>query len=89
MLQIGTGFSDDDLQKHSTFFKDHVIPQPKSYYRYDSSLAPDHWFDVVQVWEIKCADLSLSPIHRAALGIVSNGISLCLIFSLLMELTGQ
>jgi len=70
-FQIGTGFSDDDLQKHTTFFKQHVIPQPRPYYRYDSQHEPDHWFDAVQVWEIKCADLSLSPVHRAAIGIVS------------------
>ncbi|XP_031625448.1 DNA ligase 1 isoform X2 [Contarinia nasturtii] len=78
ICKLGTGFSDDDLVKHSEFLKQHVIPSPKSYYRFESSLEPDDWFDVVQVWEVLCADLSLSPVHQAAKGIVDQekGISL-------------
>jgi len=78
ICKIGTGFSDEDLAKHSEFFKDHVIEKPKSYYAFDTQHTPDHWFDVAQVWEVKCADLSISPVHCAAKGIVdpSKGISL-------------
>ncbi|KAI4485370.1 hypothetical protein M0804_006875 [Polistes exclamans] len=72
LCKIGTGFSEEDLQKHTQFFKEHLITQSKSYYRFDSSHEPDHWFEPVQVWEIKCADLSLSPVHRAAIGIVDS-----------------
>lgn len=78
ICKIGTGFTDEHLDKHHQFFKDHVISQPKAYYRYDDSLAPDHWFDAVQVWEIRAADLSISPVHKAGVGLVDpvKGISL-------------
>jgi len=78
ICKIGTGFTDEDLAKHHTFFQDHVTEKPKSYFCYDQNLAPDHWFEPVQVWEVKCADMSISPVHRAATGIVdpSKGISL-------------
>jgi len=78
ICKIGTGFSDEDLQKHATFFKEHLIPEAKSYYSYDSSHSPDHWFEPVQVWEVKCADLSVSPVHKAAIGKIDpcKGVSL-------------
>ena len=49
ICKIGTGFSDEDLKTHSEFFKDHVIKDARSYYRFDSGLTPDDWFDAVQV----------------------------------------
>merc|ERR1719187_1907064 len=78
ICKIGTGFSDEDLAKHAAFFKDQVIEKAKAYYNYDQSHAPDHWFEPVQVWEVKCADLSVSPVHKAALGKVdpAKGVSL-------------
>ncbi|XP_053307437.1 DNA ligase 1 isoform X2 [Spea bombifrons] len=78
ICKIGTGFTDEDLEKHYNFLKDHVIESPRSYYRWDGCMQPDHWFHPVQVWEVKCADLSVSPVHKAALGLVESekGISL-------------
>lgn len=38
----------------------------------DQAAEPDVWLDAVQVWEVKCADLSLSPVHKAAMGMVSG-----------------
>lgn len=78
ICKIGTGFKDDDLEQHSKFFKEHIISEPKTYYVWDEGVKPDVWFDAIQVWEVKCADLSISPVHRAAVGRVDDekGISL-------------
>ncbi|XP_039437445.1 DNA ligase 1 isoform X2 [Culex pipiens pallens] len=78
ICKIGTGFSDEDLQQHTDFLKQHIVPRAKNYYRYDASHEPDDWFEPAQVWEVLCADLSLSPVHRAAQGHIDpeKGISL-------------
>ncbi|XP_067330679.1 DNA ligase 1 isoform X2 [Channa argus] len=78
VCKIGTGFKDEDLEQHYKFLKEHILPKPRAYYRVDQSAEPDVWLDAVQVWEVKCADLSLSPIYKAAMGMVDpeKGISL-------------
>ncbi|XP_062843493.1 DNA ligase 1 [Trichomycterus rosablanca] len=78
VCKIGTGFKDEDLEQHYNFLKEHILPKPRAYYRVDQSAEPDVWLDAVQVWEVKCADLSLSPVYKAAMGLVDpeKGISL-------------
>lgn len=78
ICKIGTGFSEVVLEERSSSLRSKVIPKPKPYYRYGDSLKPDVWFEPTEVWEVKAADLTISPVHRAAIGIVdpNKGISL-------------
>jgi DNA ligase-1 len=41
--KIGTGFSDEDLEKFAEFFKDKIISKPRPYYRYSDQVEPDVW----------------------------------------------
>ena len=75
VCKLGTGLKDNDLQTQFESLSKIKINGPKGYYRVNESLEqPDHWFEPEQVWEIKCADFSLSPVHTAAIGYVSKEI---------------
>ncbi|CAN6293142.1 unnamed protein product [Urochloa humidicola] len=78
ICNIGTGFSEQQLEERSSSLRTKVIEKPKAYYRFADTMDPDVWFEPSEVWEVKAADLSISPVHRAANGIVdpSKGISL-------------
>ncbi|KAL4560848.1 hypothetical protein LXL04_033003 [Taraxacum kok-saghyz] len=78
ICKIGTGFSEAMLEERSTSLRSKVIPTPKSYYRYADSINPDVWFEATEVWEVKAADLTISPVYCAAMGAVdpNKGISL-------------
>ncbi|KAI0567355.1 DNA Ligase I [Gracilaria domingensis] len=74
VCKIGTGFSEAQLDEFAKFFNDEqeqrTSEKVKSYYRTPSlaALQPDVWFEPLQVWEVKCADLSISPQHTAGIG---------------------
>ncbi|XP_042403363.1 DNA ligase 1-like isoform X2 [Zingiber officinale] len=70
ICNIGTGFSESQLEERSTSLRSKIIPKPKPYYRYSDTMNPDVWFEPSEVWEVKAADLSISPVHRAANGAV-------------------
>ncbi|PJF19197.1 DNA ligase [Paramicrosporidium saccamoebae] len=70
ICKIGTGFSEADLEGQAVFFKDHILSAAKPYYRVTDGVKPDVWFEPVQVWEVKAADFSVSPIYTAGWGLV-------------------
>ena len=70
ICKVGTGFSELILEERSRSLGEHVREAPAAYYRCADSMAVDVWFDPCQVWEVRAADLSISPVHRAAAGIV-------------------
>eukprot|EP01082_Thalassiosira_pseudonana_P010882 g9575.t1 g9575 contig4:47945-51550(-) len=66
VCKIGTGFSEEDLKELAASLKPHIIPEKSSQYVVSDSLECDVWFDAVQVWEVKAADLSKSSTHKGA-----------------------
>jgi len=68
VCKIGTGFSDEDLQTLSAELNKYKIEAKSSQYNVTDQLECDVWFDAVQVWEVKAADLSKSSAHRGAVG---------------------
>jgi DNA ligase 1 len=73
ICKIGTGFSDEDLKSLAETLNQHITPKKSSQYNTADQLECDVWFDAVQVWEVKAADLSKSSVHRCAEGKLEEG----------------
>ena len=78
VAKIGTGFSDADLQRIPKLlrpFESHVKPA-----NVESNLLPEMWFRPHMVIETIAAELTLSPIHTAAMGRIRPGAGISLRF---------
>ncbi|KAH7095703.1 hypothetical protein FB567DRAFT_36471 [Paraphoma chrysanthemicola] len=75
VCNIGTGFSEAILETLHTQLLEIVIDRPKPFYTHSTGNKdqPDVWFEPRYVWEVKTADLTLSPRYRAAADEVSGG----------------
>jgi len=75
VCNIGTGFSEAILETLHTTLSQIVIDRPKPFYTHSSGNKdqPDVWFEPRHVWEVKTADLTLSPRYKAAAEEVSGG----------------
>jgi DNA ligase-1 len=81
ICKIGTGFSDEVLESHTAALKPLVVSVKKSYYAHPmGGEQPSVWFEPRFVWEVLCADLSLSPRYQAAAAELGGGKGISLRF---------
>ncbi|KAL0223606.1 hypothetical protein P9112_002996 [Eukaryota sp. TZLM1-RC] len=80
VTKVGTGFSDAVFAEFTNTFTNHKLDSPPRSIQLGNIELPDVYFDPENhgiVWEVKAADLSLSPKYPAAQGILSErGIAL-------------
>ena len=82
VCNIGTGFSEAVLEELHAELSAHTIDRPKPFYNHSSVTKdqPDVWFEPRFVWEVKTADLTLSPRYKAGSDVLNDasgrGISL-------------
>ncbi|KAK9118640.1 hypothetical protein Scep_016733 [Stephania cephalantha] len=76
VCRVMSGFSDSFYAEMKEFFSGEKILSKKPPY-YQTAEVPDLWFSPELVWEIRGADFTVSPVHKAAIGLVhpSRGIS--------------
>ena len=67
ITKLGTGLSEALLEEFYNKFQDSIIENPKGLYNhgFNSKELPDVWFEPRVVWEIKAADLTISPRYKA------------------------
>ena len=73
----GAGLTDENLENFYNELKEFKIDKPMNNYR-TGDIELDVWFEPKVVWEIKTADLSLSPVYTAGNSLTDSnkGISL-------------
>ncbi|KAI1212440.1 ATP-dependent DNA ligase [Annulohypoxylon truncatum] len=69
ICNIGTGFSEQVLEELHKQLSEIVIDRPKPFYAHSSGgqHQPDVWFEPRYVWEVRTADLTLSPRYKAGI----------------------
>ncbi|KAL0210594.1 hypothetical protein RCL1_005030 [Eukaryota sp. TZLM3-RCL] len=73
--KVGTGFSDQIFAEFTKFFDEFKQTTPPNDVQYGNIETPDVYFDPFKhktVWEVKVADLFLSPIYPSAKGAVAD-----------------
>ncbi|MGE5188156.1 MAG: ATP-dependent DNA ligase [Betaproteobacteria bacterium] len=78
VTKCGTGFTDKDLATLYEMLAKHLVPRRNS--RVQSMLEADVWFEPAIVLEILGAEVTLSPIHMAAMNVIRKGSGMAIRF---------
>ena len=78
ICKVGTGFTDEYLDQMYQILSGKVTVKKDP--RIDSEMEPDVWFEPELVIEVVASEITVSPIHRSAMGTVRKGDGLALRF---------
>jgi len=78
VTKCGTGFTDEDLAKLPKMLEKHKLAHKNP--RVNSTLDADVWFEPTVVIEVVGAEITLSPIHTAAMDKIRKGSGLAIRF---------
>ena len=78
VCKCGSGFTDEDLEKLPKILKKHQIAHKHP--RVKSLMEANVWFEPKMVLEVIGAEITLSPIHLCAMGVIRNGSGLAIRF---------
>ncbi len=76
--KLGTGFDDETLFALPERFK--AVRRDRKPARVDAKLEPDVWFEPKTVLEVRGAEITVSPIHTCAWGVLRPGAGLAIRF---------
>ncbi len=71
VCKVGSGFTDEDIQRLPKLLESLELPHRHS--RVDSKMQPDVWFTPSMVLEVTGAEITLSPLHTAAISVIRQG----------------
>lgn len=72
LCKTSTGLSDEQLESFHKAFSEHIIPNPLREYCMCKDQEADVWFEPFVVWEIRGADIQISPVYTAAIGLADD-----------------
>ncbi len=71
LTKVGAGFSDKILRSLPKIFKSYVIRE--KHRLVDTGMRADVWFEPAKVVEVSGAQLTISPVHTVARGLIKRG----------------